>query len=159
MHNLLSAQYDEVKGARAALFAYCDTISDIDLLKGIAEFNNTSILSLLTHIANTYMHWLAQFDENSDLIFFDDLSVSKLTDVITIYDQIDHVVSDFLDRYSADYTKPITQKLPRRDHVLTVTPLQLYTHAITHEFHHKGQVLSMSRLLGYIPQDTDVIRF
>jgi uncharacterized damage-inducible protein DinB len=159
MYNLLSAQYNEVKGARAALFTYCNTISDTDLLKGVEDFNNTSILSLLTHIANTYVHWLAQFDKSSDMIFFDDLSANKLTDVIKIYDQIDHLVADFLDRYSADYTKPITQKLPRREQILTVTPLQLYTHAITHEFHHKGQVLSMSRLLGYTPLDTDVIRF
>lgn len=84
MHNLLSAQYNDVKGARVALFAYCNTISDTDLLKGVEEFNNTSILSLLTHIANTYVHWLAQFDESSDLAFFDDLSLNKLSDVITI---------------------------------------------------------------------------
>ncbi len=38
------------------------------------------------------------------------------------------------------------------------TPFELFTHVITHEFHHKGQVLSLSRHLGYIPVDTDIIR-
>ncbi|MCB0640529.1 MAG: ATP-binding cassette domain-containing protein, partial [Phaeodactylibacter sp.] len=36
--------------------------------------------------------------------------------------------------------------------------LKLFTHVITHEFHHKGQVLSFSRHLGYTPVDTDVLR-
>jgi uncharacterized damage-inducible protein DinB len=35
---------------------------------------------------------------------------------------------------------------------------QIFTHVITHEFHHKGQILSLSRHLGYTPVDTDIIR-
>jgi uncharacterized damage-inducible protein DinB len=41
----------------------------------------------------------------------------------------------------------------------TATPLQLFTHVITHEFHHKGQILSRCRQLGYVPVDTDILRF
>ncbi|MFI5159066.1 MAG: DinB family protein [Sphingobacteriales bacterium] len=41
---------------------------------------------------------------------------------------------------------------------LTRSPFELFTHVTTHEFHHKGQVVSMSRQLGYTPVDTDVIR-
>ncbi|MDB5155704.1 MAG: hypothetical protein JWR50_411 [Mucilaginibacter sp.] len=41
MHKLLSAQYDEVKGARGALFAYCNTVSNTDLLK--------TLLNLMIH--------------------------------------------------------------------------------------------------------------
>lgn len=39
-----------------------------------------------------------------------------------------------------------------------VTSLELFSHVITHEYHHKGQVLSISRHLGYTPVDTDIIR-
>ncbi|TDH29325.1 hypothetical protein EXU57_00555 [Segetibacter sp. 3557_3] len=42
--------------------------------------------------------------------------------------------------------------------VSQATPLQVYTHVITPEFHHKGQVLTLSRQQGYIPADTDIIR-
>nr|WP_261382294.1 DinB family protein [Mucilaginibacter achroorhodeus] len=42
--------------------------------------------------------------------------------------------------------------------ILNLSPLELFTHVITHEFHHKGQLVNMSRQLGYIPVDTDVIR-
>jgi len=33
------------------------------------------------------------------------------------------------------------------------------THVMTHEFHHKGQIMTMGRMLGYTPPDADVIRF
>ncbi|WP_423227985.1 DinB family protein [Sabulibacter ruber] len=29
---------------------------------------------------------------------------------------------------------------------------------ITHEFHHKGQIPSLGRHLGFVPDDTDVVR-
>ena len=38
------------------------------------------------------------------------------------------------------------------------SPLKFFTHVITHECHHKGQILSLGRSLGYIPVDTDVLR-
>jgi uncharacterized damage-inducible protein DinB len=38
------------------------------------------------------------------------------------------------------------------------SPLEVFTHVMTHEYHHKGQLLSLSRQLGYTPIDTDVIR-
>lgn len=36
--------------------------------------------------------------------------------------------------------------------------LKLFTHVITHEFHHKGQIISLKRHLGYIPAVTDILR-
>ncbi|RSK47607.1 hypothetical protein EI291_14730 [Hymenobacter rigui] len=36
--------------------------------------------------------------------------------------------------------------------------LHVFTHIIRHEFHHKGQMLNMSRQLGCTPVDTDAIR-
>jgi uncharacterized damage-inducible protein DinB len=54
---------------------------------------------------------------------------------------------------------PISAKVPGRDIQLTVTALELLTHVTTHEYHHKGQVLTISRQLGYTPVDTDLIRF
>jgi uncharacterized damage-inducible protein DinB len=158
MQTLLAAQYEEIKSARGALFIYCQSLNSAHLLTNVPEFNNDTIMALLVHNANTYIHWLAQFDKTEDLPFYKSSNITDLEQIAEIYEQINDIVADFLSRYSADYTKPITQNLPRREHIITVTPLQLYTHAVTHEFHHKGQILTMSRLLGYIPADTDVIR-
>ncbi|MFD1258691.1 DinB family protein [Mucilaginibacter terrae] len=37
--------------------------------------------------------------------------------------------------------------------------LQIFTHTITNEFHHKGQILIIFRLLGQTPPGSDMIRF
>ncbi|MCY9423036.1 DinB family protein, partial [Bacillus paralicheniformis] len=41
--------------------------------------------------------------------------------------------------------------------IVKKTPHQLLIHSITHEFHHKGQIVAMLRLLGYIPNNTDIL--
>lgn len=129
-----------------------------DLFKVVAAFNNNTIIGMLVHNANTYIHWLAQLDKSTDLEFVKAADIKDMDAIEKAYQLVDAIVDDFLIRYSADYTKPFTQNLPRTTYMVTLTPLQLFTHGITHEFHHKGQILTMSRLLGYTPVDTDVIR-
>lgn len=158
MTDLLSAQYNEIKSARGALFSYCRSMESVDLFKAVPDFNDSNIISMLVHNANTYIHWLAQLDKSADIEFLKADAIHSIDDIEEAYQLIDTIVSDFLLRYSSNYKLPFPQNLPRKDYVLTVTPLQLFTHVITHEFHHKGQILAMCRLLGYTPVDTDVIR-
>ena len=39
------------------------------------------------------------------------------------------------------------------------TPAFVLHHVLTHAFHHKGQIVSMCRTLGYPAPDTDLSRF
>jgi uncharacterized damage-inducible protein DinB len=158
MHQLLAAQYEGVKGARHALFGYCRTMTPVDLHKNISIFNDNSILMLLTHIVNSYMHWVKFFDLQIPPLYFKDESVGDMDNVEHMFEQVDTAIGDFLSRYKTAYEEPFTKMHPSGDRFITTTPLMLYTHVITHEFHHKGQILTMSRLLGYTPVDTDVIR-
>jgi uncharacterized damage-inducible protein DinB len=159
MKQLLQAQYEGVKGARQALFSYLKTIDEAHLRQPVPTFNNSSILSLLTHVANTYVSWLKFFDLQAPGEFFKDEDVNTLADVERIFEEANILVTEFLPRHEADYETVFTKKHRRTGIMVTTTPLMLFTHVITHEFHHKGQILTMSRLLGYIPADTDVIRF
>jgi uncharacterized damage-inducible protein DinB len=90
--------------------------------------------------------------------FYENGDVENLNDIKLLFEQVDFIVQEFLEKYSDDYQVSLTKTIPRKGIKLILTPLQLFTHVITHEFHHKGQILTMSRLLGYIPADTDVIR-
>ena len=157
MKELLLDQYELVKSARGALFTYCVTIHE-DFLKPVTTFNNNSIRDLLVHIANTYISWLDNFGLDGSRIFYGNEEVQTLDHIKTIMDEIDLMVNDFLEKYSDDYQSTITKLIARKGITLTLSPLQLFTHVITHEFHHKGQILTMSRLLGYTPVDTDIIR-
>lgn len=158
MKELLSSQYELVKGSRNALFTYCATTGD-DFFKHVPTFNDNSIRDLLVHIANTYISWLDNFGLDGVRTFYSNEEVQTLLQVKTVMDEVDLIVYDFLGKYKDDYQLPMTKHIARKGITLTLSPLQLFTHVITHEFHHKGQILTMSRLLGYTPVDTDVIRF
>jgi uncharacterized damage-inducible protein DinB len=158
MKPLLQAQYNSIKSARQVLLNYCGNMENADLFKPITTFNNSSINSLLIHTANTYLHWLVFVDGEMPVNYFKEENIREITNIQSIYGQVDVVVNDFLTKYANDYQQTSSKKLPAMNKTITVTPLELFTHAITHEFHHKGQILTMSRILGYIPVDTDVIR-
>lgn len=158
METLLQAQYNGVKSARQVLLSYCGSMENAHLFKPVAAFNNSSISSLLIHTANTYLHWLVFVDGEMPVNYFKEDDIKGITDIQSIYWQVDTAVNSFLTKYARDYQQVYNKKLPARDKTIMVAPLELFTHAITHEFHHKGQVLTMSRQLGYTPVDTDVIR-
>jgi len=158
MKELLSIQYDLVKGARGALFAYCATTGE-DFFKPVQTFNNNSIRDLLVHIINTYISWLDNFGLDGSRAFHNNEDAQTLYQIKTMFDEVDLMVNDLLEKYSDNYQSSVTKHIERKGITLTLSPLQLFTHVITHEFHHKGQILTMSRLLGYTPVDTDIIRF
>jgi uncharacterized damage-inducible protein DinB len=84
MQQLLILQYDSVKGARQALFAYCQTMSNDALFKPIEAFNNNSIASMLIHTANSYIHWMVFFDQQTPEIYFQDEDVKGMSDIENI---------------------------------------------------------------------------
>ncbi|MBK0379156.1 DinB family protein [Mucilaginibacter segetis] len=159
MYKSLLHQYQLILDAREALFTYCENIKPDDLLKHIPEFNNSTISGLLIHSANTYLYWLGIVGQQSHRTYFSEDEVKTISSVRQMYAQIDVLVNDFILQFKDSLEVPTDQILPNKDILLNLTPLQLFTHVITHEFHHKGQLLTMSRLLGYTPADTDVIRF
>jgi len=158
MQQLLLSQYDLIKSARHALFSYCENIAPADLFKKVETFNNSCIIDLLVHNANTYTGWLQNFGLDAAVPSYESSNIKNLAEVEQIFEGVDLFVADFLQKYSDNYEDNVTKIVKHRGTTATLTPLELFTHVITHEFHHKGQILTMSRVLGYIPVDTDVIR-
>jgi uncharacterized damage-inducible protein DinB len=158
MYTTLLHQYQLVLSSREAVFTHLETLGPEDLLKPVASFNNESIGSLMIHTADTYTAWLVNFARQENRASFTPDNYKHLSGIRGTFEQVDLIVNDFLHHFTDTLSAPLT--LPKKDGVeLTLTPLQLFTHVITHEFHHKGQIMNMSRQLGYIPVDTDVIRY
>lgn len=149
-------QYQLIQSSRGVLLDYCATITPEHFLAENSTFGRGSIRNLLVHNAYTYQYWLGVQALHKDIAFPDYDSITNISDVRRIFENVDAIVAEFVSEFSADHLKPITAEL--REQTFNVTPLKLFTHVISHEFHHKGQVLSLSRHLGYIPADTDVIR-
>lgn len=158
MNSHLKYQYNLVCDARKALLDYCKSLSPEELKREIADFGRGSIRNLLIHNANTYQFWIGQFALKQKIVFAEATNFSDIEAIRQLYISVDELVSQFLQQLEDQLEIPIIGKNFSGTKTLEMTPLQLFTHVITHEFHHKGQILSMSRHLGYTPPDTDIIR-
>lgn len=153
----LMQQYKLVESARGALFTYLASIPFQKLHIPIEMANNKSVCYLLNHTAITYLSWLNEFALKNPLMMTDETAWQTINDAKTYYTEVDDCAYNFLAAYD-DKDEMITGYKQSWNNSLTFSVLQLFTHVITHEFHHKGIILNMTRQLGYTPVDTDIIR-
>lgn len=152
---LFRQQYALIRDARGVLLAYCAELAPNHFLYENDGFGRGgSVRNLLVHIANTYELWIGHRALKRAPFFTTYDSVQTAEDAMFLFDSVDQLMEDFFDHL--EDTEEVnfdvngtTRKAPRT---------RLYTHVITHEFHHKGQILSVTRQLGYTPVDTDVMR-
>ena len=83
MYKLLTAQYESIKGARQALFTYCESIKSEDLFKKIEAFNDNCISDMLVHNINTYISWLENFGLGGAMSFHKNSDVKSLKEIKT----------------------------------------------------------------------------
>jgi uncharacterized damage-inducible protein DinB len=152
----LQTQYAYVQSSRRVLLDYCATITPEDFVAENTHFGRGSIRNLGVHIGTTYEFWIGQHALQRDMIFTESGSLRKVADLEKQFFHVDQLVAEFIQRYADHCLTDIEIKL--QDKITLVTPLKLFSHVITHEFHHKGQILSLSRHLGYVPIDTDIMR-
>jgi uncharacterized damage-inducible protein DinB len=149
-------QYEFVKSSRKVLLDYCKTLSGKDFLIENSAFGRGSVRNLLVHIGNTYEFWIGRHSLDKNIKFTEYDSVKNTEEAEGFFFNIDLLLNEFVNVYSEKGTIEIEINID--DKIIIATPLKLFTHVITHEFHHKGQILSLSRHLGYVPVDTDIIR-
>ena len=147
--NLLEQQYKLIKDSREVVFRFCEQFNPSDYTKEIEGFGRGSIYNTQAHIANTYTFWVANSVMEKSLPYLK----YESNDIGTICKAFD-TVNSFMEEFIMDYWGNMNQT-----RLISVTLLQVFTHVITHEFHHKGQIMSMGRQLGYIPPDADIIWF
>lgn len=160
MLSTLKAQYAMVQSARTALLNHCATISEADFVKPLPGFNDNSMRDTLLHVANSYRSWLGRLAQGQPYPAYQPGAVPDVTTLRGLFQEIDGLVASFCAAIGeGDWQSPEYVSVASIERPLRLTPLELFMHIVTHEFHHKGQVLTMSRHLGYTPVDTDVIRF
>lgn len=147
-------QYEWIKSSRQVLFDYCQTIEAEDFTNPNTSFGQGgSMRNLLVHNANTYVFWVGKVALGKTLEFAKYEYVTDISDVMNLFETVNRLMLEFFGE------NPQTQKeYEIRGVKGTTTVAQIFTHVTTHEFHHKGQILSISRHLGYVPVDTDIIR-
>ncbi len=132
------------------LLKNCISLSDL--------YNGKSVCYSCRILVAAYLNWINGFALKNPVLLGDETAWQHIDDVKAFYKEADKCMINFLAQYT-EYNTRITGYIESKEQNLTVTVLQLYTHVITHEFHHKGILLAMTRELGYTPVDTDIIRF
>jgi uncharacterized damage-inducible protein DinB len=152
---ILQQQYSLVQHSREAVLNFVETSIGEDLNTPVPAFDNKTIRHLLEHNASCYFFWLAYFALQQPAGSLKDEGFITMPLIRRLYGQVDEVMAAFLEKYGDNLNVPVNG-VPDEWGPRSATPLQLFTHVVTHEFHHKGQILAMCRQLGYIPPDTDI---
>ena len=156
MKDLLQLQYELVRASRAVLMTYVATLSQQDFISSSPVFGRGSVRNMLVHICDTYHYWIAARVLQTNPVFPACDTYRDLESCRVYFAQTDDMMALFFAHFQNNYLEPLSVSRSRGTE--EIRPLTLFTHVTTHEFHHKGQILSLSRDLGYTPVDTDIIR-
>lgn len=152
----IKEQYNYVKESRNVLFEYCKTVSPEHFINQNTTFGRGgSMRNLLVHIANTYEYWIANLALGKAPKYTEYEDNLTVQDVILLFDTVDLFMEEFIQEMNLSDREIIYEI---QDNKNSASPLKFFSHVITHEYHHKGQILSLSRHLGYVPVDTDIMR-
>lgn len=155
MNGSIRRQYELVQVSRGLLFDFlADRLGDEKTNKPFPDYQDKSICDLLVHSASCYFHWLAYLALRQPWGSLQ-ARAATLAGMRRVYAQVDDIMTLFLDHFSETMNVPFDGVFDDNWRV-RVTPYELFIHVTTHEFHHKGQIVLLSRWMGYVPPDTDV---
>jgi uncharacterized damage-inducible protein DinB len=155
---LLSEQYRLVADSRRVLMDYCDSLPQVIYEQQAPDLpEGYSIRVLHGHIADCYLHWLGNFGlkQSIDLSGFETLGIEAIREK---YDLVESVTKEFLARFESDPLEEITGARSKDHPTVTISAIKLFSHVITHEYHHKGQIVQLGRRFGFPASDTDLLR-
>ncbi|PFE03281.1 damage-inducible protein DinB [Bacillus cereus] len=161
MLDVLKQQYNFISSTRENLFTFLEEIPPQKLHNTVPNFGSGSIIKTHIHVADCYRYWLGSFACNkkrSDFSFATDYEIEH-SDVELVRERfklVDEIVQRFFDEFNTRWFENIENEVKWQKEPWSTTPLWLLTHTETHEFHHKGQIVSMARHLGYNPPNTDL---
>ncbi|MGW7987676.1 DinB family protein [Staphylococcus shinii] len=154
-------EYEWVKQNRNILLEQCSILNENEFSKEF-DFGFQSIKKSLIHIAGCYHAWLGSFvleKTKTPLFTSEEIEELKIDDIKQYFLQADNYMEDILKRSSNELDNYI-EKSPawkQGNESIMKTVRQLLFHSVTHEYHHKGQIVTMLRMLGYTPNNTDVL--
>lgn len=147
--DVFKGQYEIIQRTRESLFRYCESMSPTDYVKEIESFGGTSIRDLHAHVADCYRIWLGSRALGQSLPKVNPKSVDTVQKMRELFKNTDELVYEFLNDFKTK-GEPTPSASWQSDSV-ELTEIWLFTHTITHEFHHRGQIVKIGRQLGYIP--------
>ncbi|MCM3163448.1 DinB family protein [Metabacillus litoralis] len=154
-------EYEWVKQTRQILLDQCRELNKEDMTKEF-DFGFKSIRDSLVHVAGCYHAWLGSFvlsETSSPLLAKETIYKMKIEDIQRYFQQADDYVEKVFEQFKNKLDEFIEKEPAWKagSGAISKTPHQLLFHSITHESHHKGQIVAMLRQLGHVPENTDIL--
>jgi uncharacterized damage-inducible protein DinB len=140
--------YDWTRRTRENLFAFTDTLpNDIYTLER-PDFAYGSIRNIHAHIAFGYLLWVGVMGlgMKRDQL---ELPAAQIQDSAAMrkrFKTVDAILEEALEKF--DDPDAMFER-QYREETLKLTQRWVVVRPITHEFHHKGQLLALARVLGH----------
>ena len=155
----LILMYDWVRRSREVLFEYTDSLPNEVYTLEHPDFAYGSIRNIHAHVAFAYLIWVGVAGLKYERAKFE-LSAAQIADAKAMREQfklVDDTVAEALEKFE---NLDEMFEYQRRDETLQLTKRWLIVRPLTHEFHHKGQLLALARMLEHpLPEDmgTDLV--
>jgi uncharacterized damage-inducible protein DinB len=151
-------QYKWVKANRQVLFEFLEGIPFAKLHETVPGFGHGSIIGTHVHMLDCYRYWIGSFAAKENPSEFHDtpfevIAEADVKKVRELFEKVDETVMQFLNDYEGRWSENVENDVEWMDTPMTAPSLFLISHAMTHEFHHRGQILSMARQLGHPSKD------
>lgn len=159
MNNDLERLYSWVKGTRAVVFDYSQNLPAGIYTAEHEGFGFGSIRNLQAHVAECYLWWVGHVGLGQTVRDINPYDLADVTAMRRLFEQVDRTVEAALSEFTnLDVVYPWSSSENRPP--IQISQRWLILHPITHEFNHKGQMLSLGRILGHpVPstsEDTDL---
>jgi uncharacterized damage-inducible protein DinB len=150
--------YEQIERlARPGMLANLEKLSAEEFTREMPVIGLGSIRNALVHIPSSEYFWVRrvlQGDKGASLRPYEDYAT--VGEVRSKWLEVAAETKRFLRELTpAQLLEAKTYRFP--DGEATLRTDYVIHHILTHEFHHKGQLMMALRILGYEPQETDLI--
>lgn len=155
MMTVIQQQYAYIKQSREVLFTYFESFSPQDLIQPHISFSGKSLIDLHVHVAKCYETWISRY-LNVERDVLSGTKPESVSELRNVFQQVDLLVEEFFQKAEGMLMEEQVYSLWNGKEA-EFSPLWLFTHVTTHEYHHKGQIVSLGKMLGYPPPLTDLV--
>jgi uncharacterized damage-inducible protein DinB len=134
------------------------TIPAGDYAKEVPGFGFPTIHAQVVHILNCEGFWIQTLQRSP----FEDQNPAAwptVSDARILQSEVSLKTLSYLSTLSEQHLNAGTELHFSDGDTAVRTPALIIHHVLTHAFHHKGQIVSMCRTLGYPAPDTDLNQF
>ena len=157
----LLKQHDWYYATLELLLKHCTSLPLEKRQEKLEGFGWPTIHSQLMHVAESEAWWVAcadgrKIDWPRDSDWWDFAECERSEDLDARYREVREATQKFYTSLSPDELQQPRWVAFNEKEGVNVSPALMLSHLITHGFHHKGQIVAMTRQLGYPPPETDM---